>query len=42
MSFITAGASSMNALYNTNSGGLFGIGGIAGNLLRKKKKEKTD
>jgi hypothetical protein len=39
MSFITAGASSMNALYNTDSSGLFGIGGIAGNLLGRRRRE---
>ncbi len=38
MSFITAGASSMNALYNTDKSGLFGIGGIAGSLLGRRRR----
>ena len=33
MSFITAGASSMNALYNTDKSGLFGTLGAAGSLV---------
>ena len=38
MSFIASAAAGLGGLYNADTSGLFGIGGIAGRLLGKKRR----